>query len=110
MFLFRPAVKFGKVYFLIMLTIQALPTMINSLVEVATPKIAIDGIMNGMPFGNIILRITIIILLDLFVGAIITGINCAGTSASPIRMPTCMPSHSARICSTTIPKQTTRRT
>jgi ACR3 family arsenite efflux pump ArsB len=60
--------------FLMMLTMQAL---VNSLVGVATPKIAIDGIMNGTPFGKIMLSIALIILVELVVGAVTSGISYA---------------------------------
>lgn len=77
MFLFRPAIKYGKVYFIIMLVIQAIPALVTSLVNVATPKISIDGIMNGTPFGNIILSIALLMLVELAVGAVSTGANYA---------------------------------
>jgi ATP-binding cassette subfamily B protein len=77
MFLFRPAFKYGKVYFLLMLVMQAIPNLVSSLIGVATPKIAIDGIMNGTPFGQIILSIGLIMLVQLVVGAISTGVSYA---------------------------------
>jgi ATP-binding cassette subfamily B protein len=77
MFLFRPAIKYGKVYLLMMLVMQALPMLVNSLVGVATPKIAIDGIMNGTPFIKIVLSIALIMLVELAVNAVSTGISYA---------------------------------
>ena len=41
-FLLRPALKNGKGLLLLMLVSQALPNLVNSLVGVATPKVAID--------------------------------------------------------------------
>lgn len=77
MFLLRPAIKYGKLIFLLQLIIQALPTLVNSLVGVATPKIAIDGIMSGKPFSQIVFSIALIILVQLTVTAATTGINYA---------------------------------
>lgn len=69
LFLLRPALKYGKTLFILMLAGQAVPTVVNSLVGVATPKIAIDGIMNGLPAGKIIMNVALLILIQLAVSA-----------------------------------------
>jgi ATP-binding cassette subfamily B protein len=69
LFLLRPALKYGKMLFILMLAGQAVPTVVNSLVGVATPKIAIDGIMNGLPVGRIIMNVALLILIQLAVNA-----------------------------------------
>ncbi|MBP5165876.1 MAG: ABC transporter ATP-binding protein [Oscillospiraceae bacterium] len=69
LFLLRPALKYGKMLFILMLAGQAVPTVVNSLVGVATPKIAIDGIMNGLPAGKIIMNVALLILIQLAVSA-----------------------------------------
>ena len=69
-FLLRPALKFGKGLLLLMLAVQALPTLVNSLVTVATPKVAIDGLLNGTPVGRIILNVGLLILIQLAVSAV----------------------------------------
>lgn len=66
-FLLQPAKKFGKGLLLLMLAVQALPTLINSLVTVATPKVAIDGLLNGTPVGRVILNVGVLILVQLAV-------------------------------------------
>ncbi len=75
MFLLRPAVKYGKVLLLLMLVVQALPTLVNSLVTVATPKVAIDGLLNGTPVGWIILKVGLLILAQLAVSAATSLLN-----------------------------------
>ena len=62
LFLLRPAIKYGKGLLLLMLVIQAIPSLVNSLVTVATPKVAIDGLLNGTPVGRIILKVGLLIL------------------------------------------------
>ena len=47
LFLLKPAVKVGKGLFLLMLLSQTIPNLVVSLVNVATPKVAIDGLMRG---------------------------------------------------------------
>ena len=75
MFLLRPAVKYGKVLLLLMLVVQALPTLVNSLVTVATPKVAIDGLLNGTPVGRIILKVGLLILAQLAVSLATSLLN-----------------------------------
>jgi ATP-binding cassette subfamily B protein len=75
MFLLRPAVKYGKGLLLLMLVVQALPTLVNSLVTVATPKVAIDGLLNGTPVGWIILKVGLLILAQLAVSAATSLLN-----------------------------------
>jgi len=70
LFLLKPAVKFGKVLLLLMLVVQALPALVNSLVTVATPKVAIDGLLNGSPLGKIVLNVGLLILVELAVSVI----------------------------------------
>ena len=65
LFLLRPAMKFGKGLLLLMLVIEALPALVNSLVTVAVPKVAIDGLLNGTPVGRIILNVGVLILTQL---------------------------------------------
>ena len=78
-FLLRPALKNGKGLLLLMLVSQALPNLVNSLVGVATPKVAIDGLMKGMPTGRIILNVGVLILIQLVVG-VLTNLLSYGTS------------------------------
>lgn len=70
LFLLRPSLKYGKVLILLMLIQQTLPTLTGSLVGVATPKVAIDGLMNGTPPLQIILRVGLLILVELAVGIV----------------------------------------
>ena len=65
LFLLRPAMKFGKGLLLLMLVIEALPALVNSLVTVAVPKVAIDELLNGTPVGRIILNVGVLILTQL---------------------------------------------
>ena len=67
LFLLRPALKLGKGLFVLMLVAQALPTLVNSLVTVATPKVAIDGLLSGLPAGRIILNVGLLIMAELAV-------------------------------------------
>ena len=70
MFLLRPALQFGKGLFLLLLIAQALPTLVSSLVGVATPKVAIDGLLRGDPVGRIILNVGLLILVQLVVSVV----------------------------------------
>ena len=70
LFLLRPAMKYGKGLLLLMLVIQAIPSLVNSLVTVATPKVAIDGLLNGTPVGRIILNVGLLILAQLAVSVV----------------------------------------
>ena len=79
LFLLKPAVKYGKVLLLLMLATQALPSLVNSLVTVATPKVAIDGLLNGTPVGRIILNVGVLILAQLAV-SVLTSLLGLGTS------------------------------
>ncbi len=67
LFLLRPALKLGKGLLVLMLVAQALPSLVNSLVTVATPKVAIDGLLNGLPAGRIILNVGLLIMAELAV-------------------------------------------
>ena len=75
MFLLKPALKLGKGLFFLMLVAQALPSLVNSLVTVATPKVAIDGLLSGLSAGRIILNVGILILAQL---AVIVVTNLLG--------------------------------
>lgn len=70
LFLLRPGLRFGKGLLLLMLVSRALPSLVNSIVTVATPKIAIDGLLGGDPVGRIILNVSLLILVQLAVGAV----------------------------------------
>ena len=70
LFLLKPAVKYGKGLLLLMTVVQALPALVNSLVTVATPKVAIDGLLNGTPVGRIILNVGLLILVQLAVSVV----------------------------------------
>ncbi len=75
LFLLRPAIRYGKGLLLLMLVIQAIPSLVNSLVTVATPKVAIDGLLNGTPVGRIILKVGLLILAQLAVGLVTSLLN-----------------------------------
>ncbi len=75
LFLLRPAIKYGKGLLLLMLVIQAIPSLVNSLVTVATPKVAIDGLLSGTPVGRIILKVGLLILAQLAVGLVTSLLN-----------------------------------
>ena len=75
LFLLRPAMKYGKGLLMLMLVVQAFPTLVNSLVTVATPKVAIDGLLNGTPVGWIILKVGLLILAQLAVSAATSLLN-----------------------------------
>ena len=75
LFLLKPAVKYGKGLLLLMTVVQALPTLVNSLVTVATPKVAIDGLLNGTPVGRIILKVGLLILAQLAVSVATSLLN-----------------------------------
>ena len=75
LFLLRPALKLGKGLFFLMLLAQALPSLVNSIVTVATPKVAIDGLLNGLPAGKIIWNVGILILAQL---AVVLATNLLG--------------------------------
>ncbi len=67
LFVLRPAVKYGKGLLLLMLVMQAVPTLVNSLVGVATPKVAIDGLLRGDPAVKIVLSVGLLLLVQLAV-------------------------------------------
>lgn len=75
LFLLKPAVKYGKGLLLLMLAVQALPTFVNSLVGVATPKVAIDGLMRGDPPLRIIQDVGLLILVQLAVSVATNLLN-----------------------------------
>ena len=75
LFLLKPAVKFGKGLLLLMMVVQALPTLVNSLVTVATPKVAIDGLLNGTPVGRIVLNVGLLVLVQLAVSVATNLLN-----------------------------------
>ena len=50
-----------------MLVANALPTLVNSLVTVATPKVAIDGLLTGTQVSRIILNVGLLIFLQMVV-------------------------------------------
>ena len=83
LFLLRPGLRFGKGLLLLMLVSQALPSLVNSVVTVATPKIAIDGLLGGDPVGRIILNVSLLILAQLAVGAV-QSILSYGTSIKQV--------------------------
>lgn len=70
LFLLRPALQFGKGLLLLLLLVQALPNLVNSLVGVATPKVAIDGLLRGDPVGRIVLSVGLLIGVQLVVGVV----------------------------------------
>lgn len=80
LFLLKPAMKYGKTLFIMMLLVQTIPTVASSLVGVATPKLAIDGIVNGKPVLSIITSIAVLLLVQLILQAISTGVSY-GTQA-----------------------------
>lgn len=75
MFFLRPAFKYGKAYFLLMLLMQALPRLTDSLLSVATPKIAIDGLMNNTPLSRILLIMGLMLLTDLAANGISNAVQ-----------------------------------
>ena len=79
LFLLRPALKLGKGLLFLMLLAQALPSLVNSLVTVATPKVAIDGLLAGLPAGKIILNVGLLLLAQL---AVIVVTNLLGFGVS----------------------------
>ena len=79
LFLLRPALKLGKGLFFLMLVAQVLPSLVNSLVTVATPKVAIDGLLSGLPAGRIILNVGVLILAQL---AVVLVTNLLGFGVS----------------------------
>ena len=83
LFLLRPGLRFGKGLLLLMLVSRALPSLVNSIVTVATPKIAIDGLLGGDPVGRIILNVSLLILAQLAVGAV-QSILSYGTSIKQV--------------------------
>ena len=74
-FLLKPALRYGKSYLFLLLVMQSLPRLVNSLVSVATPKVAIDGLMSGTPVNRIILNVGMLVLLQLMVGMITSVLN-----------------------------------
>lgn len=70
LFLLRPALQFGKGLLLLLLLVQAIPNLVNSLVGVATPKVAIDGLLRGDPVGRIVLSVGLLIGVQLVVGVV----------------------------------------
>ena len=79
LFLLRPALQFGKGLLLLLLIVQALPTLVNSLVTVAMPKVAIDGLLRGDPVGRIVLNVGLLILVQLVVD-IVTSLLSFGVN------------------------------
>jgi len=77
LFLLKPGLRYGKGLLLLMLVMQALPALTSSLVGVATPKAAIDGLLRGDSVGRIILSVVLLILVQLSVN-IITSVLSIG--------------------------------
>lgn len=74
-FLLKPALRYGKSYLFLLLVMQALPRLVNSLVSVATPKVAIDGLLSGTPVSRIIMNVGLLVLAQLVVGMITSMLN-----------------------------------